>query len=230
MIFIVMEQIAHFVRSMHQTRDTCMSVISACWLLALMCAKTCLESPWFPWFVVCYALLIIVFLCHKTLQRRVVPCAVPGARLRESSRDVACGPDDTRENLPALPENLPRVVQRAIPCARDRANSNQPAGSVQMQTNLDNVLGMQEMLERDIILSVNVREMFRSQALYDYTKFVRNVSDAVFNGAGPLEVESMWFAYRHLRDMNHELAQRSDTRIQNASRDSYMMWSQSARL
>ena len=117
-----------------------------------------------------------------------------------------------------------------MPCARDRANPNQPAGSGQMQRNLQNVFAMQQMLERDTILSVNVRDMFKAQARDDYAKFVRNTSDAVFNGAGALEVESMWFAYRHLRDLNHELAQRSDARIQNASHDSYMMWSQSARL
>jgi len=219
MFLYAMGMIASLLRTVHATRDFSMSVFSACWLWALSYVKTGLESPCW-WYADLFSkfclLLIIATLWHRAWQVCTQPCAVPGARLRESSTDVACGPDAC-ENLPALPENLPRVVQRAHP--------HQPAGSGQMQTNLVDVSAMQVMLERDMLALDSVRDMFRLQAREDYTRFVQQKSDAVFDGASALEVESMWIAHRHLRDQNYELAKRSWTRMQNASHDSYQMWS-----
>jgi len=259
MFLYAMGMIASLLRTVHATRDFSMSAISACWLWALSYVKTGLESPCW-WYADLFskfsALVIIATLWHRAWQVCTQPCAVPGARLRESSTDVACGPDacenppalpeneprvvqrassdvacgaDACANLPALPENEPRVVQRAMPCARDRAIPNPPAGSGQMQTNLDNVLAVKTMLERDIMLSVNVRQMFRSRADGDYAKFVQQTNDAVFEGAHPLQVESISSAHRHLCDMHHQLACRCENRMQRDSDESYMMWLHSER-
>jgi len=93
----------------------------------------------------------------------------------------------------------------------------------QMQTNLENLQFMMQMLRRDMAVFELVQERFRHQEDEDNAEFERIMKQAVFDNKRAVELESLWFEHRQVQEHNLGMAQNSRARMQSASNNSHEM-------